>query len=325
MRLAISSPEGPGDVAVEDGDVVGVDAQQLQRGVTVAGDVGRDRFQAQPVADGLCHVGLVLDDQHAHGLDATNRHISPAYRKPHTCWQHRDRLDWRHEPTANQHERRTRRTSDGSSSPACWSSSRRSSDPRSPAVGVLVLRPHRPSTSCAASASGALGEADGAVPDGATVFDDEIPAVANLDPDLLGPCATPRPMPPTTGSSSTSTAAGVRRRTRSSCFGGGRRVRVGRGSSPVGGDAGDVCPRVGGRGRRRAVRATAWLSEHGAAYGLCQIYDNEPWHYELRPEAVDVAARPGTPTRRRTRGCSVTRATRRARRRHWSSGVRRRP
>jgi hypothetical protein len=33
--------------------------------------------------------------------------------------------------------------------------------------------------------------------------------------------------------------------------------------------------------------ATAWLSEHGAAYGLCQIYANEPWHYELRPEAVD--------------------------------------
>src|SRR4051794_6568862 len=33
---------------------------------------------------------------------------------------------------------------------------------------------------------GALGEADGAVPDGTTVFDDEIPGVANLDPDLLG-------------------------------------------------------------------------------------------------------------------------------------------
>jgi hypothetical protein len=32
--------------------------------------------------------------------------------------------------------------------------------------------------------------------------------------------------------------------------------------------------------------ATAWLSEHGAEYGLCQIYGNEPWHYELRPEAI---------------------------------------
>ncbi len=33
--------------------------------------------------------------------------------------------------------------------------------------------------------------------------------------------------------------------------------------------------------------ATAWLSEHGAKYGLCQIYRNEPWHYELRPRATD--------------------------------------
>ncbi|KAF0844798.1 M15 family metallopeptidase [Nocardia caishijiensis] len=32
--------------------------------------------------------------------------------------------------------------------------------------------------------------------------------------------------------------------------------------------------------------ATTWLSAHGAAYGLCQIYDNESWHYELRPDAV---------------------------------------
>ena len=55
---------GPGDVAVEDGDVVGVHAQQLQRGVTVAGDVGRDRFQAEAIADGFGQIGLVLNDQH---------------------------------------------------------------------------------------------------------------------------------------------------------------------------------------------------------------------------------------------------------------------
>jgi LAS superfamily LD-carboxypeptidase LdcB len=34
-------------------------------------------------------------------------------------------------------------------------------------------------------------------------------------------------------------------------------------------------------------RATTWLSEYGAEYGLCQIYGNEPWHYELRPDAID--------------------------------------
>ena len=31
----------------------------------------------------------------------------------------------------------------------------------------------------------------------------------------------------------------------------------------------------------------AWLSEYGAAYGLCQTYGDEPWHYELRPDAAD--------------------------------------
>jgi zinc D-Ala-D-Ala carboxypeptidase len=48
-------------------------------------------------------------------------------------------------------------------------------------------------------------------------------------------------------------------------------------SAHVSGDAVDIGP----------SGAAAWLSERGAAYGLCQIYGNEPWHYELRPEAVD--------------------------------------
>ena len=32
--------------------------------------------------------------------------------------------------------------------------------------------------------------------------------------------------------------------------------------------------------------AASWLARHGHRYGLCQIYGNEPWHYELRPAAV---------------------------------------
>lgn len=48
-------------------------------------------------------------------------------------------------------------------------------------------------------------------------------------------------------------------------------------SAHVSGDAVDV----GG------FEATLWMKEHGPAYGLCQIYDNEPWHFELRPEAPD--------------------------------------
>ncbi|MDM4790297.1 M15 family metallopeptidase [Pseudomonas aeruginosa] len=47
-------------------------------------------------------------------------------------------------------------------------------------------------------------------------------------------------------------------------------------SSHVAGDAADV-------GHASAI---TWLSEHGAKYGLCEIYRNEPWHYELRPAAA---------------------------------------
>ncbi|QFG68209.1 M15 family metallopeptidase [Ornithinimicrobium pratense] len=47
-------------------------------------------------------------------------------------------------------------------------------------------------------------------------------------------------------------------------------------SAHVSGDAVDIGPWT----------AAEWLSEHGAGYGLCQIYRNEPWHYELRPEAL---------------------------------------
>ena len=53
-------------------------------------------------------------------------------------------------------------------------------------------------------------------------------------------------------------------------------VATGTTSAHVSGDAVDVGPPA----------ATPWLSAHGAAYGLCQIYANEPWHYELRPEAI---------------------------------------
>jgi hypothetical protein len=58
------------NVSVEDGDVVGVEAQELEGAVAVTRDVGCDRFQAQAIADGFCHIGLVLNDQHPHALDA---------------------------------------------------------------------------------------------------------------------------------------------------------------------------------------------------------------------------------------------------------------
>jgi hypothetical protein len=135
---------------------------------------------------------------------------------------------------------------------------------------------------------GALGEADGAVPDGATVFDDGIPGVANLDPDLLGALRQAATDAADDGVEFFVDSGWRSREYQSqllreavSEYGSeeeaARWVATAETSAHVSGDAVDIGP----------SDATAWLSEHGAEYGLCQIYSNEPWHYELRPEAID--------------------------------------
>jgi len=136
--------------------------------------------------------------------------------------------------------------------------------------------------------SGALGEADGAVPDGTTVFDDAVPGVAKLDPDLLGALRRAA-----TDASNDGVQFVVDSGWRSPAYQeqllhqavaqygseqeAARWVAAPNKSAHVSGDAVDIGP----------SDAAKWLSEHGAEYGLCQIYGNEPWHYELRPEAVD--------------------------------------
>jgi hypothetical protein len=133
---------------------------------------------------------------------------------------------------------------------------------------------------------GALGEADGAVPDGTTVFDDEVPGVANLDPALLGALRRAATDAGDDGveffvDSGWRSAEYQRQLLREAVSEYGsveeaaRWVATAKTSAHVSGDAVDIRP----------SDATAWLSEHGAWYGLCQIYGNEPWHYELRPEA----------------------------------------
>jgi zinc D-Ala-D-Ala carboxypeptidase len=133
-----------------------------------------------------------------------------------------------------------------------------------------------------------LGEADGAVPAEVTVFDDEIPAVANLDPDLLAALRQAA-----TAAADDEVEMFVNSGWRSPEFQeqllreavseygsekeAARWVSTPDTSAHVSGDAIDIGP----------SDATAWLSRHGAEYGLCQIYRNEPWHYELRPEAID--------------------------------------
>jgi zinc D-Ala-D-Ala carboxypeptidase len=133
----------------------------------------------------------------------------------------------------------------------------------------------------------ALGEAGGAVPEGTTVFDDEVPGVANLDSTLLGAlrqAATDAAddgveFVVDSGWRSPAYQAQLLREAVSK-YGSeqeaARWVATPNTSAHVSGDAVDIGP----------ADATPWLSAHGAAYGLCQIYGNEPWHYELRPEAI---------------------------------------
>jgi hypothetical protein len=141
----------------------------------------------------------------------------------------------------------------------------------------------------------AAGEADGVIPDGATVtvFDDEVPAVANLDPDLLAAlrrAATDAAddgviFYVNSGWRSPEYQEELLREaitTYGSAEEAAKWVASSDTSAHVSGDAVDI-------GRSEA---TAWLSEHGAGYGLCQIYENEPWHYELRPDAIQNGCPP---------------------------------
>lgn len=130
--------------------------------------------------------------------------------------------------------------------------------------------------------------ADGVVPDGVTVFDDSIPAVANLDPELLK-ALRQAATAAADGGVDFHVNSGWRapeyqnqllRDAVSKC--GSERevarwVATATTSPHVSGEAVDIGD----------SNATAWLSWHGAEYGLCQIYRNEPWHYELRTDAID--------------------------------------
>ncbi|HET9659871.1 MAG TPA: M15 family metallopeptidase [Thermomicrobiales bacterium] len=131
-------------------------------------------------------------------------------------------------------------------------------------------------------------EDDGLLPDGVTVFDVSYPGVANLEPDLLQALRTAA-----TDAADDGIEFYVNSGWRSPAYQdqllreavaeygseeeAARWVATADTSAHVSGDAVDL----GG------FDATTWLSEYGAGYGLCQIYGNEPWHFELHPGAID--------------------------------------
>ena len=132
-----------------------------------------------------------------------------------------------------------------------------------------------------------LGEASGAVPDGTTVFDDQVPGVAKLDRDLLGALRRAATDAADDGvvfvvDSGWRSPGYQERLLREAVAKYGSAAEAARWvaspatSAHVSGHAVDIGP----------SGAAAWLSAHGTAYGLCPIYGNEPWHYELRPAAV---------------------------------------
>jgi hypothetical protein len=133
----------------------------------------------------------------------------------------------------------------------------------------------------------ALAGTHGAGRAGARVFDDHAPTVANLDRRLLralreaatDAAADGIELVVNSGWRSRASQGRLRREaiaTFGSTRAAGRWVADPDTSFHVSGDAVDIGP----------ARAAAWLSRHGARYGLCRVYRNEPWHFERRPEAV---------------------------------------
>jgi len=163
------------------------------------------------------------------------------------------------------------------------------------AVGLGDQRPASSSAPSSASAGSSSGEAGGAVPAGTTVFDDAVPGVAKLDPGLRGALRAAAKDAASDGVAfvvdSGWRSPGYQARllqeavaTYGSEAQAARWVATPDTSAHVSGDAVDV-----------GSAAAAWLAGRGAAYGLCPVYGNEPWHYELRSEAAADGCPPPYP------------------------------
>lgn len=149
--------------------------------------------------------------------------------------------------------------------------------------------PASPSTHSSQTSVGQLGPGDGYIPDGQSLspFDSKLPAVVNLDPTLRAAIQHAATDAAADGVTMVMNSGWRSKRYQQSLLDAaittyGSRLEARKfvntpaKSTHVRGKAVDVGP----------TDADSWLSQHGAAYGLCQIYGNEMWHYE-------VAVRPG--------------------------------
>ncbi|MFE4519598.1 M15 family metallopeptidase [Kitasatospora sp. NPDC056783] len=154
-----------------------------------------------------------------------------------------------------------------------------------PPAGESVLRTLAATVSVSPSGdAGGAGE-DGRIPDGVTLspLDDRAAAVRNLDPALLAALREAAGAAKAQGIEMSVTSGwrgtGYQQRlldravvTYGSLEQARRFVNTPEKSAHVSGKAVDVGP----------TSADYWLIQHGAAYGLCQVYGNEIWHFELR-------------------------------------------
>ncbi|GGA60315.1 D-alanyl-D-alanine carboxypeptidase [Pseudoclavibacter endophyticus] len=127
--------------------------------------------------------------------------------------------------------------------------------------------------------------ADGTLPDNATVYD-EYPGITRLDPHLLDAVRNAADDAAEEGVEFIVNSGWRSESLQAQLFEeavdeygsvseASRWVATPRGSSHVSGDAVDIGDWV----------AAAWLQTNGARYDLCQTFDNEAWHFELRPGA----------------------------------------
>lgn len=145
-------------------------------------------------------------------------------------------------------------------------------------LGVLV---GAGTTITAVLPGGHPGAGEGHVPDGGISVDDGRPAVARLDPALLDAVRRAAEDAARDGVEVRITSGWRSRAYQQHLLDEAigtygedearRRVATPDRSRHITGDALDVGP----------TDAAYWMSRHGTAYGLCQVYANEIWHYEL--------------------------------------------
>lgn len=155
-------------------------------------------------------------------------------------------------------------------------------------AGAVFLIGQQSLAAAAAPTAASLTEADGVIRvEGEVSVFDETPAVTNLDADLLTAVRAAATVAAEDGvdmhvNSGWRSAAyqQVLRQDAVDQYGSeeeaARWVATPENSEHVSGDAVDLGP----------LAAQDWLSRRGAEFGLCQIYANERWHFELRPAAV---------------------------------------